>query len=104
MIGVSESTGNSQDKLCVFVSHACYVVFFFFKQKTAYEIKECDLSSDVCSSDLVKNDARRASFITFLAEIPFSAPDVISFVRRSISSCHSVSSFGFASSLMLSMI
>ena len=28
-------------------------VFFFFKQKTAYEIKECDWSSDVCSSDLI---------------------------------------------------
>ena len=27
--------------------------FFFFKQKTAYEIKECDWSSDVCSSDLM---------------------------------------------------
>ena len=26
--------------------------FFFFKQKTAYEVKECDWSSDVCSSDL----------------------------------------------------
>ena len=26
---------------------------FFFKQKTAYEIKECDWSSDVCSSDLM---------------------------------------------------
>src|ERR1051326_5197864 len=26
--------------------------FFFFKQKTAYEIKECDWSSAVCSSDL----------------------------------------------------
>ena len=30
------------------------LVFFFFKQKTAYEIKECDWSSDVCSSDLHK--------------------------------------------------
>ena len=30
----------------------CVVFFFFFKQKTAYEIKECDWSSDVCSSDL----------------------------------------------------
>ena len=29
-------------------------MFFFFKQKTAYEIKECDWSSDVCSSDLTK--------------------------------------------------
>src|SRR5210317_1619721 len=26
--------------------------FFFFKQKTAYEMSECDWSSDVCSSDL----------------------------------------------------
>ena len=28
-------------------------VFFFFKQKTAYEIYQCDWSSDVCSSDLI---------------------------------------------------
>ncbi len=27
-------------------------VIFFFKQKTAYEIYQCDWSSDVCSSDL----------------------------------------------------
>src|SRR3546814_994715 len=33
-----------------------YVVFFFFKQKTAYEMRISDWSSDVCSSDLV-NDA-----------------------------------------------
>ena len=31
-----------------------YVFFFFFKQKTAYEIVSRDWSSDVCSSDLVK--------------------------------------------------
>src|SRR3546814_18003214 len=29
----------------------CYV-FFFFKQKTAYEMRISDWSSDVCSSDL----------------------------------------------------
>src|SRR5881394_139566 len=29
--------------------------FFFFKQKTAYEIGWCDWSSDVCSSDLQLN-------------------------------------------------
>ena len=29
-----------------------FVVFFFFKQKTAYEIGTGDWSSDVCSSDL----------------------------------------------------
>src|ERR1043166_9443239 len=28
--------------------------FFFFKQKTAYEIPKRDWSSDVCSSDLVQ--------------------------------------------------
>ena len=30
----------------------CECYFFFFKQKTAYEIYQCDWSSDVCSSDL----------------------------------------------------
>src|ERR1044072_6668370 len=28
------------------------ITVFFFKQKTAYEIYQCDWSSDVCSSDL----------------------------------------------------
>src|SRR3546814_18373785 len=30
----------------------CRCYFFFFKQKTAYEMRISDLSSDVCSSDL----------------------------------------------------
>src|SRR3546814_1663412 len=30
----------------------CYCLFFFFKQKTAYELRISDWSSDVCSSDL----------------------------------------------------
>src|SRR3546814_7630033 len=30
----------------------CFLVFFFFKQKTAYEMRISDWSSDVCSSDL----------------------------------------------------
>src|SRR3546814_9569079 len=29
-----------------------YTMFFFFKQKTAYEMRISDWSSDVCSSDL----------------------------------------------------
>src|SRR3546814_982871 len=29
-----------------------FVLFFFFKQKTAYEMRISDWSSDVCSSDL----------------------------------------------------
>src|SRR3546814_5273371 len=30
----------------------CSLLFFFFKQKTAYEMRISDWSSDVCSSDL----------------------------------------------------
>src|SRR3546814_1180910 len=30
----------------------CFVMVFFFKQKTAYEMRISDWSSDVCSSDL----------------------------------------------------
>src|SRR3546814_19266088 len=33
--------------------------FFFFKQKTAYEMRISDWSSDVCSSDLPFADRRR---------------------------------------------
>src|SRR3546814_1582854 len=33
-----------------------YAVFFFFKQKTAYEMRISDWSSDVCSSDLPRVD------------------------------------------------
>ena len=31
-------------------------IFFFFKQKTAYEIGTGDWSSDVCSSDLLYSE------------------------------------------------
>src|SRR3546814_1072872 len=31
-----------------------YLFFFFFKQKTAYEMRISDWSSDVCSSDLIE--------------------------------------------------
>src|SRR3546814_11522341 len=30
-----------------------FAIFFFFKQKTAYEMRISDWSSDVCSSDLI---------------------------------------------------
>src|SRR3546814_6821614 len=35
------------------LSLASWCVFFFFKQKTAYEMRISDWSSDVCSSDLL---------------------------------------------------
>src|SRR3546814_2394238 len=36
------------------------VTVFFFKQKTAYEMRISDWSSDVCSSDLAGDVRRRA--------------------------------------------
>src|SRR3546814_3179880 len=39
--------------LMLFEVYVCSVLFFFFfKQKTAYEMRISDWSSDVCSSDL----------------------------------------------------
>src|SRR3546814_10427633 len=40
--------------------------FFFFKQKTAYEMRISDWSSDVCSSDLPQD---RASYFKALLEV-----------------------------------
>src|SRR3546814_1731756 len=37
---------------CLEVSYAFRLVLFVFKQKTAYEMRISDWSSDVCSSDL----------------------------------------------------
>src|SRR3546814_3804667 len=38
--------------MCFVDSLFCFLFFFFFKQKTAYEMRISDWSSDVCSSDL----------------------------------------------------
>src|SRR3546814_19180068 len=47
----------------------CAVFFFFFKQKTAYELRISDWSSDVCSSDLI--DAGQIDQFTELLETQF---------------------------------
>src|SRR3546814_1701432 len=36
------------------------MLFFFYKQKTAYEVRISDCSSDVCSSDLLEDAEPRA--------------------------------------------
>src|SRR3546814_7077563 len=41
----------------------CVFSFFFFKQKTAYEMRISDWSSDVCSSDLRDADERAQAAI-----------------------------------------
>src|SRR3546814_9294021 len=38
------------------------IVFFFFKQKTAYEMRISDWSSDVCSSDLLPSVGASAGY------------------------------------------
>src|SRR3546814_11591873 len=43
-----------------------HVLFFFFKQKTAYEMRISDWSSDVCSSDLDINDSQSKSALDSL--------------------------------------
>src|SRR3546814_19148122 len=52
-------------------------VFFFFKQKTAYEMRISDWSSDVCSSDLdaQPGTANAAPATLSLARIRF-APEI----------------------------
>src|SRR3546814_8380935 len=51
--------------------------FFFFKQKTAYEMRISDWSSDVCSSDLPRSTTRMpasGSIFRFLSNIAQSDP------------------------------
>src|SRR3546814_5996851 len=48
------------------------LVFFFFKQKTAYEMRISDWSSDVCSSDLAYMGRSAGNW---LAEVERGTPD-----------------------------
>ena len=45
-------------------------VFFFFKQKTAYEIGTGDWSSDVCSSDLIATACNARNFVLAFDGVP----------------------------------
>src|SRR3546814_10362440 len=58
--------------MCVYLRYV-----FFFKQKTAYEMRISDWSSDVCSSDLdapfAQVDAPRAVAMMFQSDDPFAA-------------------------------
>src|SRR3546814_9326422 len=55
--------------------------FFFFKQKTAYEMRISDWSSDVCSSDLL-GTARRDDHRERQHARPADAAEEIGFVFR----------------------
>src|SRR3546814_1032165 len=53
---------------------AMMICFFFFKQKTAYEMRISDWSSDVCSSDLkgISEDPETFMFTASVVVGPFS--------------------------------
>src|SRR3546814_6743792 len=51
-----------------------FLFFFFFKQKTAYEMRTSDWSSDVCSSDLDFREAREAEKYELCAEFGATLP------------------------------
>src|SRR3546814_12393962 len=57
------------------MSFVVVVLFFFFKQKTAYEMRISDWSSDVCSSDLAIAHLRPARH-------RISAPRLLALPRR----------------------
>src|SRR3546814_5654217 len=65
-------------------------LFFFFKQKTAYEMRISDWSSDVCSSDLPAWVVSRAqAFHDLRGLVPISAMQLeYSLVQRSIEREH----------------
>src|SRR3546814_8865595 len=48
---------------CCIYGILCFVSFFFFKQKTAYEMRISDWSSDVCSSDLLCRQGSSAGIV-----------------------------------------
>src|SRR3546814_7955502 len=68
---------------CVVDSNVCFV-FFFFKQKTAYEMRISDWSSDVCSSDLLLDQFQpsAAVFVDDLAEHHASVAEIAPEVFR----------------------
>src|SRR3546814_3622158 len=52
--------------MCVWVFLDFYLFCFFFKQKTAYEMRISDWSSDGCSSDLIERLPQRVEIVTML--------------------------------------
>src|SRR3546814_682314 len=58
----------------------CFSFYFFFKQKTAYEMRISDWSSDVCSSDLLRLDTAQrfyAAHIDATAAPGFTLQDMV---------------------------
>src|SRR5216110_2616496 len=52
-----------------------FCIFFFFKQKTAYEISSRDWSSDVCSSDLISLQIANRDWKNWQESLPVADGD-----------------------------
>src|SRR3546814_8551874 len=61
----------------LFSDYTIFFCFFFFKQKTAYEMRFSDWSSDVCSSDLWSTAAKLA-----IIQETYEADATVSIVAR----------------------
>src|SRR3546814_8411650 len=80
--------------LCVSLSVVCVLCFFFFfKQKTAYEMRISDWSSDVCSSDLIASPTSSPALNAGLFQITVDTAPLRSEERRvgkeCVSTCRS---------------
>src|SRR3546814_3801269 len=58
--------------LCLLAFCFLYRQLFFFKQKTAYEMRISDWSSDVCSSDLPLDSSSLS--LSYSSQTSFSSP------------------------------
>src|SRR3546814_2669488 len=71
-------------RVCILYEYLIVFDFFFFKQKTAYEMRISDWSSDVCSSDLPsvgvrrygESDVNRLRFIRHAQKMGFSLDEI----------------------------
>src|SRR3546814_822867 len=62
---------------CIRLPSASLFFFFFFKQKTAYEMRISDWSSDVCSSDLSEHSNRAIRLEQLVSRVLVQRPAVV---------------------------
>src|SRR3546814_829074 len=63
--------------LCYSLASYNVIFFFFFKQKTAYEMRISDWSSDVCSSDLIADGLYRGGGASGIVPLSDGACEVV---------------------------
>src|SRR3546814_944398 len=70
---------------CLFLGYVIFVVlFFFFKQKTAYDMRISDWSSDVCSSDLQVAEVAVEIRVQVVEEQPADAARLVAVLEEEV--------------------